>query len=379
MELIDPVNSKFIQIWRGIAVLLVVYFHFVDRLPPEALNSSQPPTIMFYSGTLGVLIFFAISGFLITAAIKNSHNLAIFYSKRLSRVWPLFILSASFNSVLFSFIDAPVVFFGPKTFLNGEPEFADYIGNLFFLEDMGFRWLDGVYWSILVELKFYFLLGLLACIRPLDFDRWFTNFTIVFSCIEMIAENFLSGPFNTISTILNGIFVAQYLPFFAIGMLLYTGRHQQLLTIIITLCLLQAGLKIASNPSFEIYGTIMFGLILAMILLLDMILLNNRLFVLIGDYSYSWYLFHQMVGLTLIAGLVPAMGIDAAVAVALVATFMLAVLASWLAEWRYRHHFHSALMRLFSALRLDRLPIAGTDPRSDSSDSELLGNQSGTA
>ncbi len=360
MDHTDNTNrNQFIQVWRGIAAFLVIYYHFVNRLPSEALNSTRDASLMFYSGKVGVLIFFIISGYLIAGSLKGSRNLAAFYAKRLSRIWPLFILSATVVFIFLQFVQVPIVPSGPKQFFEGRHDFIDYLGNLFFLEDLGFNWMDGVYWSILVELKFYLWLGLLAWIRPADFGRWFAVFSIIFSGVEMWVDNFETGQFHLLSPLLNGLFVAQYLPFLAIGVLLYTRRDRNLLTLLLILAVLQTALKISTNPDFDLAHTIIFGLALTLVLFLDGALFNNKIFVTIGDYSYSWYLFHQMIGLTLIAGLVPTVGIDVAVVVALVATFMLSVLASWIAEWRYRKLFQAALMFVFTRIRLDRLPVAG--------------------
>lgn len=55
-------KNRFIEIWRGIAVLVVVHFHFTGRLPSEALGSATPASFGNDIGKIGVYIFFVISG-----------------------------------------------------------------------------------------------------------------------------------------------------------------------------------------------------------------------------------------------------------------------------------------------------------------------------
>ncbi|QJB69697.1 acyltransferase family protein [Parasphingorhabdus halotolerans] len=351
----------FIQIWRGIAVLLVVYYHFSNRVPQEYLGMDSDPFLVFYSGKLGVLVFFIISGYLIAKSLSHSQNLARFYAKRISRIWPLFILASLSIFLFLQFFEPPVVPSGPKKFFVEERDGLDLFGSLFFLEDLGFRWMDGVFWSILVELKFYFWIGLLAWFRPRSFARDFAILSIAMSAIEMIiglSEMRFLGP---IGSGLNGFFIAQYLPYFAIGVLLLTNKHRPLLSIVIILALAQALLKSAANPDFEAAGTAIFTLFLAACLALDAALLQSRLFLHIGDNSYGFYLFHQIIGLTIIKALSGYLSYQVAIFVALVATYVLAVSASWIAEWRFRQFFFDRLMTIFTLLKMEKLQLARSE------------------
>jgi peptidoglycan/LPS O-acetylase OafA/YrhL len=350
-------KDVFVQVWRGIAALLVIYYHFVDRLPPAAVGVDGPASLPFYSGTLGVLVFFVISGFLITQSLVHSRNLASFYAKRISRIWPLFILASILIFIFVQFFQPPVVVEGPRHFYSQERNLVDLFGTIFFLEDLGFEWIDGAFWSILVELKFYFWIGLLAWLNPRKFVAYFAIASVIISGTEM-ALHVLHSPG---ARLLNGIFIAQYLPFFAIGALLFRGAHRELLTLNVSLAILSSGLKIASNPNFEIEGTVIFGLVLIAVLGCDALLLRHRLFLMLGDYSYSWYLFHQVIGLTLVQAIAPRLGLDLAVAAALATTLAISIAGSWAAEWRFRSHFYQALFRAFALIGLDRAKLGGAN------------------
>ena len=348
-------KDQFIQIWRAIAVVIVVYYHFSNRIPPEYLNMSEGPTVLFYSGKLGVLIFFIISGYLITKSLMHSQNLARFYAKRISRIWPLFILASLVLFTFIQFVEPPIVSDGPKKFYTEPRDWSDLAGSLFFLEDLGFQWMDGVFWSILVELKYYFWIGLLAFWRPVTFVRDFAVLAIIISVAEMLFGLSGAEAFRNLPTVLNGFFIAQYLPYFAIGALLLTCKDREILSILLIIALLQAGLKSSANADFDMRHTIIFGLALIALLSFDIFVFRSKVFLHIGKYSYGFYLFHQLIGLSIIKALADSLSYDLALIIALASTYAISVAASWVAEWRFRQVFHTALMRIFIALKIDRL------------------------
>ena len=75
---------EFIQVLRGIAALMVVFFHFAIFLEPVV-----PGSVAFFSnGYLGVDIFFVISGFIIYVSTERvaSRDGVVFFVRRLCRV-----------------------------------------------------------------------------------------------------------------------------------------------------------------------------------------------------------------------------------------------------------------------------------------------------
>lgn len=353
----DEGKNGFIEVWRGIAVMIVVYYHYVDRIPASSFGDVGSPYVPFYSGKMGVLTFFLISGFLIAKSLSFSKNVADFYAKRLSRIWPLFIVATFFIYFFLQFVPPPVVMDGPKRFYSETRTIWDLFGSLLFLEDLGFKWVDGVYWSILVELKFYFYIGLMAAIWPRSFDVKFAGVAAVLGLAELSSEIFLPVEYHLITRLLNGLFIAQYLPFFALGVLLYTRRTGALFTINALLVMAFIGVKVASNPNFEVLGTLRFMVALIVVLAVDILFLRERIFLFFGKYSYSIYLFHQMIGLALIGVFAQRFGINGAALMAFAIVLAISVAMSELFEWRWRKQTTVLLRRAFSAVGLDRLRI----------------------
>ncbi len=109
----------------------------------------------FRYGYLGVHWFFIISGFVIPLSIKNQ-SLKGFLTARFIRLYPAywFAVIATFATVT----------------LFGAPRFAatvkQAIVNLSMLQSfIGVDHIDGSYWSLVIELKFYFLIGIFVVAR----------------------------------------------------------------------------------------------------------------------------------------------------------------------------------------------------------------------
>ena len=170
-----------IDVFRGIAILLVVLYHFTARLPPAALNVSGMPAPPVFFGWAGVYFFFAISGYCIFLTLEHSATVSLFLARRFSRLYPAFFAAAIFLFIYGLVAPPPSV---PEAQFHERPSTViDLLTNLVFLGDG--RWVNGSFWSIAVEIKFYVGLGLLALMIP---DR--QRLAVVFSWISLAAPMF---------------------------------------------------------------------------------------------------------------------------------------------------------------------------------------------
>jgi peptidoglycan/LPS O-acetylase OafA/YrhL len=363
-------RDRFIEIWRGISVFIVVYFHLAARVPPEALGVAEQPLIVNTIGKLGVFIFFVISAFLIARSLEGCAGLGEFYAKRISRIWPLFAL-ASVTVYLFGFLLPPPVHHAEVDNFNTEPRrLIDLFGTIFFLRDLGFRLVDGAYWSIIAELKFYFLVGAAAAIFGTRYTGIFCTLAFAISGFGLLVNLVLKSGIAAqlpdiagillplISKALNGFLIAKYLHFFALGLALYRGKLDALFCALVFLCAVATIVELADD-GFTVMPNAVFLLLFSCALALDHFLLNGSAFFWIGRYSYSIYLFHQMIGLGLMKALAPQLGIDLALMLALGFVIALAWLGSWMCEWRFRRSVAAWLLAIFGSLGLNRLAVAG--------------------
>lgn len=357
-KLSEANQSQFIQMLRGISVFLVAYYHYTDRLPWREMHLKDLPDLPFYSGKIGVYIFFLLSAYLIAKSIEACHNLGEFYAKRISRIWPLFVCASIVIYLFLQVMPPPVIASGPKQFYEQSVTLTDLFGTIFLLEDFGFNWVDGVFWSILVELKFYLLAGLAACLFKKSYIKVFATVAAALAMLDWaIAISPLAPHAGIVTRALHGLLISQYLPFFALGMLVYKKDYGPLFIANLMLAAAQLVTAIASNPDLDGAATVRFIVVVSALVLTDFTLLRGRVLTFLGDYSYALYLFHQMIGLTLIVRLTPALGFEGAMLVAAGVVLAISYTASKAVEWRFRRPTAAVLLKIFSMLRLDRVSL----------------------
>jgi peptidoglycan/LPS O-acetylase OafA/YrhL len=140
---------------RGLAAILVVVLHSADIArefvyPEGHLLLTIARNADF--GRIGVTIFFLISGFLIPSSLgqKHEHGGLEFWIKRFFRLYP-----AYWVSILTGYVGCWVA-------VGRDFDLGALAANLLmFHEFLGFKSVQGLYWTLHVELVFYFLTFLL--------------------------------------------------------------------------------------------------------------------------------------------------------------------------------------------------------------------------
>lgn len=351
-------KNLFIEQLRGIAILLVVAFHYTDRIPYETLGSDTPPHLVFEHGFLGVYIFFILSGFLIAKTMRNSATLSEFNAKRVSRIWPLFIVS---NVVVFLWVKmlpTPVVVADVRGFDVTGRGIDDLLGTSFFLKDFGFEWIDGVHWSILVEMKYYFIVGIFAVLFKQRYVNAFTTLALVIGILEFGSILFFgNGEYTIFNKLLHGLLISQYLVFFAVGMRIYQKKFDLLMFSCILLIFAQSILATMNNPDFHLDSLIGFCLFLTLFLMTDHFVFSGKISKFFGYYSYAIYLFHQAIGLSLIFLLTPVVGINFAILLALLGVIAISIALSEFFEWKYRIRTTELLIQIGNYVGLRKLKL----------------------
>jgi peptidoglycan/LPS O-acetylase OafA/YrhL len=159
---------------RGIAISLVVAFHFFSQSTP------LPNTIaltwahkLAFVGWTGVDLFFVLSGFLI-GGILIDHRSSVcyftpFYSRRVLRIVPLYVASLCIYALLYSLYDWRLADLSGMFTLQlpvwSLLSFSQNVIAAFHGRWMGPGWL-GVTWSLCVEEQFYIILPALIRLLP---------------------------------------------------------------------------------------------------------------------------------------------------------------------------------------------------------------------
>ena len=147
---------------RGLAALWVALFHVSEAGHIANLRADLPSWAdpIFTAGHLGVAIFFALSGFVITHSVAGASitpgYLGRFALRRSIRLDPPYWASILFF-VGVGYISAQVTgeAFAP-------PSFPQVLAHLFYLQTLlGYQQINWVYWTLTYEIQFYLVLVLL--------------------------------------------------------------------------------------------------------------------------------------------------------------------------------------------------------------------------
>jgi peptidoglycan/LPS O-acetylase OafA/YrhL len=171
---------------RGVAIIMVVlaHLHFTSRFYYDVI----------FNGKLGVLIFFVLSGFLITTlcikekVITKNISLKNFYLRRALRIFPV--------AYLFIFVLILLNYF-----FNLNISYINILGAAFYLMNFSFyfrkhhfSWHTAHFWSLAVEEQFYLIIPF---ILKKKFKVYLlTLLTIIFILPVFIYLQYLYPPLN---------------------------------------------------------------------------------------------------------------------------------------------------------------------------------------
>ncbi|MEV6299155.1 acyltransferase [Actinoplanes sp. NPDC051861] len=199
---------------RFIAAFMVLLYHLAGRPaggPTQAWGESVREVFPLLQkvtqfGWLGVEMFFVISGFAICMSAWG-RSLGEFFRSRVVRVYP-----AYWAAVLLTFT---VVSIWPM--MRGNVRFNDMLVNLTMLhEPLGVPAMDGVYWTLWSELKFYLLFALVVA-KGLTYQR-----VVTFCCAWTVAAAVAMSVDNALLT---EIVQPSAAPFFVAGIAFYMIRR----------------------------------------------------------------------------------------------------------------------------------------------------------
>lgn len=187
---------------RGFAALAVAWGHFVAGQGKYLGMSGK-------YGYLGVDIFFVISGFVIPWSLYRSRyalrDYPRFLLKRNVRLYPPYLASIAISILATNFILVPV-FHIPHMTVTGR----DLLLHFAYLNDLAHvPWVNVVYWTLAIEFQWYLLIGL---VLPLLASR---RQLARFAATSVMVLAYFAFPwdrlvFHFLPVFLIGVFVFQY-------------------------------------------------------------------------------------------------------------------------------------------------------------------------
>jgi peptidoglycan/LPS O-acetylase OafA/YrhL len=308
-------NSRFVQLdaLRGIAVLMVVLFHFTTRFGELYGHPSDVP-FSFYFGQYGVDLFFIVSGYVIFMTVKSGIGWQDFLVSRFARLFPAYwvaVLVSACAVTVFALPDRQVL-----------P--LDVLINLSMLQEwFAVPHVDGVYWTLSLELSFYLLVLVMLCLNLLPRVSWLALLWLGGMVSVRLAQNYLG---LTVPPGIKTTFLLLYGHWFVAGMMFYAIHNRKADPLVaVNLLGVMAVEFLLAGPIAAFRCSLFLLLFFAAtkrVAVLDS-LLSARPLVYLGTISYSVYLLHQNIGYIVMRaayddGLSPAIAISLACLISLV-------------------------------------------------------------
>lgn len=260
---------------------------------------------VFKFGFLGVQLFFLISGFVIYMTLERCCSLTDFMLRRWLRLFPAMLIGTMLIYLTsFFLIERP----------NGQIAFLDLLPGLLFIDDrlinasqnlVDIEPIEGAFWSLFVEVKFYLLFGALYFYNKQTALR---NLVVLFLiAFAYVAAGKVSPEFTwpVIDQILFKILSLQYFGWFCVGALLYKAYlGDSKLMVLASILMMIPTVLIMYGKGLEIVtacSLVYIGFYLALNNRMVSAIFASRLFVFFGFVSYPLYLIHEnaMVALTI--------------------------------------------------------------------------------
>ncbi len=282
---------------RGIAALLVVFFHYTIHREEAELG--------FKLGTTGVDLFFIISGFVILMSLSKIKSAKHFIFNRLVRLYPAYWAAVTITFLVSNYID-----FGVNADIFLQKNLIDYFINLTMFQ-MYFEVgdIDGPYWTLVLEMLFYILMLLLFLTRQLKNIQLYGS-TLLVGIVTLNIWIRSSG-------LIHDVFffylpVLQFIPLFFAGTLFYQlytnqGQKYRIYLLLGATFFAQIFLFKTTGRSFHFVSQLEYTAMISTYYLLFFLFIHgrlkfiiNRLTLFLGGISYSLYLIHQMISIKIV-------------------------------------------------------------------------------
>jgi peptidoglycan/LPS O-acetylase OafA/YrhL len=211
-----PLRFYEIDLLRFLAALSVVLYHYTYR----GYMADQYNPVPFVGigrftkyGYLGVELFFLISGYVVLLSAQGK-TVRQFFLSRVTRLYPAFWVACTLT-----FLVERVWGPGAPVAAGLHSTVGQYLVNLTMLHGLlGFSDLDTSYWTLTIEISFYFIVSLLIAYRLLRHLDWVLLLWLLYVGLAGTAP--VTSPFAY-------LLFPRYAPYFIAGMLFYLLQPPQ--------------------------------------------------------------------------------------------------------------------------------------------------------
>jgi peptidoglycan/LPS O-acetylase OafA/YrhL len=282
---------------RGLAILLVALYHAYARWPAFVPYQAQFAEVaLFKYGWLGVELFFLISGFVILMTLEKCSTAGEFLYRRWLRLFPAMLVC---TVIIFLTSD----YFSERP--GGIPPWESVLPGLSFIEP---DWwsaligrpiavLEGSFWSLYAEFKFYVFAALIYYWRGRNALIGSLTFVFLVSTAARVAQDVLGLTDFAWLYSLSSVLSFRYFGWFAAGAAFYVfsqnKSRQWLLISLIAVLVCAISESALDLPRF--FAAMGVATLFAASVLFQPVqqLLSNRFIQFFGVISYPFYLIHE--------------------------------------------------------------------------------------
>lgn len=193
---------------RALAAIAVIFYHYTMRYP-ALFETKIDYKINFTYGSSGVNIFFLLSGFLTLYALKPKAMSKEYLKKRIKRLYPEYWICLIITGLI-------EIFFLKELF----PGLKAFIINFSMLQNfIGVSNIDGAYWTLAYEIRFYIVIFLLILIKKIKKITPICYGWMGIIALQIFLYN-ISGE-TLIVKLLDYVFMPSYAAPFIIGIFLF--------------------------------------------------------------------------------------------------------------------------------------------------------------
>ena len=324
-------ENKLITELRGLAAFMVMMFHFI--CVSNNFINNKIIFEFFQFGKYGVQVFFIISGYILSCSLLKVdfkyRNIPVFLYKRFLRIEPPYLVSL-FLVITFIIARSIIKDIPINNLLNIKQIFFHICYLIPFSK---FDWLSIVYWTLAIEFQFYIFLSMLF---PMLVK--FKNIALLF-LIPLLIFSYTTKP-----TIAIGLFY--WFPLFFVGLVISFIDFKKDKTSHINYSILFfVNLVILLKYELSIFIISMF----VQYLLLSNKYLKSRCLYFLGKISFSLYLLHTLLGLTLLNLFTHIVCSNIARGFLLFFTILMTILASYI----YNKYIEKPFQRISSKLKFN--------------------------
>ena len=281
----------FIRFMAAISVLIYHYKSLLVTSLPGSPDFTEHLYAITKFGYLGVDLFFIISGFVIFSSALNRSSFE-FAVSRVVRIYPTFWICVTLTTATLL-----------MTHGTGTIDATRYLLNLTLLQEyFDFKDIDGVYWTLVTEIKFYVSIFLLIYFGIIGKHKiWIPVWLVLTILFFLFKQPFFLGWFIS----------PYYSPYFIAGIMFYMAKKEGYDTFKITILLVS--LILACIYAYEIIDSfsrhisrsdrfIAVSLVCSFYLLFYLVttgkftISKSRSLVIMGGMTYPIYLLHNVLG-----------------------------------------------------------------------------------